>query len=411
MRRRPRLYAGCFAFSSTICNTNCVFERPYWLERLRAAWRHKTVVWLMGVRRTGKTYLCRSIPDSHYFDCELASVRRELADAESFLAARRGEIVVLDEIHRLPDASQLLKIAADHFPETRLLATGSSTLGASARFRDTLVGRKAEIWLTPMVLADLEAFGKPDLGRRLLRGGLPPFFLAKEPPEIDFQEWLDSYWAKDVLELFRLERRHSFQRLFELLLAQSGGIFEATRFARACEISRPTVANYLAVLEATFVVHVVRPYAAGGSAEIVSAPKVYGFDTGFVAYHRGWSSLRPEDKGALWEHLVLNELHAALGRAPLHYWRSRHGNEIDFVVALRGRPPITVEAKFSVEEFEPANLRAFRNRYPEGLDFVVAANVERSFVRRYGKLSVRFVGLPELVRRLLLRPSRRIRST
>ena len=82
------------------------------------------------------------------------------------------------------------------------------------------------------------------------------------------------YWAKDVLELFRLERRHSFQRLLELVMAQSGGMFEATRLARACEVSRPTITNYVSVLEATFVAHLLRPYAAGGSAEIVTAPKV-----------------------------------------------------------------------------------------------------------------------------------------
>jgi hypothetical protein len=66
-----------------------------------------------------------------------------------------------------------------------------------------------------------------------------------------------------------------------LLLRQSGGIFEASALARPLEISRTTVANYLAVLEQTMVMHVVRPYAAGGGAEIVSAPRVYGFDSGF----------------------------------------------------------------------------------------------------------------------------------
>ncbi len=110
----------------------------------------------------------------------------------------------------------------------------------------------------------------------------------------------DAYWAKDILELFRLERRHSFQRLVELLMAQSGGLFEATAFARACEVSRTTVANYVAVLEATFVVHLVRPFAGGGAAEILSAPKAYGFDTGFVCYHRGWHELRRDDLGPLW---------------------------------------------------------------------------------------------------------------
>src|SRR2546428_7666568 len=162
--------------------------------------------------------------------------------AKGFLDDHRRQRVVLDEIHRLPNPAEFLKIAADHFPETRVLATGSSTLGASARFRDTLAGRKEEVWLTPMVLADLADFGNQDLRHRLVRGGLPPFFLSEELPEREFQEWLDAYWAKDILELFRLERRQAFQRLGQLLIAPSGGNLQTTNVARACE-GRPTPHN------------------------------------------------------------------------------------------------------------------------------------------------------------------------
>jgi len=356
------------------------------------------VVWLVGARRSGKTFLCQSLPRTEYLDCELPRVRRRLEDPESFLRQMHRKRVVLDEIHRLPNPAELLKIAADHFQETRIIATGSSTLGASSRFRDTLAGRKTEVWLTPMIEADLAPFGNTDLRHRLLRGGLPPFFLAPRIPEADFQEWMDAFWAKDVLELFRLERRVSFQRFFELLVAGSGGIFEATRFAPACEVSRPTISNYLAVLEATRVAHVVRPYSAGGKSEIVAAPKVYGFDTGFVCYHRGWSELRREDLGLLWEHFVLNELHAHLASRDVHYWRSKHGNEVDFVLSGRSADATAIECKWSADGFDPANLWAFRNRYSRGRNFVVASDVEQPYARRYAALEVRFVGLAGLVR-------------
>jgi len=373
-------------------------EREFWQGRLRAAWRQRSVVWLFGVRRVGKTLLSQSLPGALYLDCELPRVRRQLEDPQSFLEGVRGKRIVLDEVHRLIDPAQILKIAADHFPTTRIVATGSSTLGASARFRDTLAGRKVELWLTPMCEADRTAFPHPDLPRRLLRGGLPSFFLAARLPETDFQEWVDAYWAKDVLELFRLERRASFQRFFELLLAASGGIFEATRFAGPCEVSRQTISNYLAVLEATLVAHVIRPYSSGGTAEIVAAPKVYGFDTGFVCYHRGIGELRREDLGLLFEHYVLNEIHARLGRVEVQYWRSKNGNEVDFVLASRSRAPIAIECKWSADAFDPANLKAFRRRYPSGRNLVVATDVDREFERRYGDLRVRFVGLAGLVR-------------
>ncbi len=95
---------------------------------------------------------------------------------EFFLEGLRGKRVALDEIHRLERPSELLKIAADHFPEVKIIATGSSSLGASSKFGDTLTGRKTDIRLTPMILADLKDFWNTDLAHRMLHGGLPPFF-------------------------------------------------------------------------------------------------------------------------------------------------------------------------------------------------------------------------------------------
>jgi uncharacterized protein len=374
-----------------------MYLRTEWVKRLEAAFQHRSVVWLKGVRRVGKTVLCQSLADVEYLDCELPRTRRALTDPEGFLRDVRGKRVVLDEIHRLSNPSQLLKIAADHYPDVQILATGSSPLGASSKFRDTLTGRKQTVWLTPMTLSDLEAFGKDDIRHRLHRGGLPPFFLAREFPESDYQEWLDSYWAKDIQELFRLERRASFQRLFELIAAQSGGIFEATRFAAPCEISRQTVTNYLAVLEATMVAHVVRPYSTGGSTELVSAPKVYAFDTGFVCYARGWLDLRADDLGILWEHLVLNELCAQRQTQQINYWRDKNKHEVDFVLRRRGRAPDAIECKWSAENVDTRNLRAFRRRYPDGRNWVVSADVDRPFSGHVGDLEVRHVSLRGLI--------------
>ena len=372
-------------------------RRHFWINQLERAWKRRSVVWLSGVRRVGKTFLSQSLPDIEYFDCELPRVRRMMDDPEGFLKGIRGRRVVLDEIHRLEQPSEILKIAADHFPETRILATGSSTLGASARFRDTLAGRKEELWLTPMTTEDLKDFGRVDLRHRLLHGGLPPFFLAKELPEREFQEWMDAYWAKDIQELFRLERRRSFQKFAELLMTQSGGIFEATKFARPCEVSRTTISNYLAVLEATFIVHVLRPYSSHRPTEIISAPKVYGFDTGFVCYHRGWHTLRRDDLGLLWEHVVLNEMHAHLQSREIRYWRDKRGHEVDFILAPSRQSSLAIECKWSASDFAPGNLQAFRRPYPHGDNLVVANDVERSFTQSYGGLSVRFVSLSELI--------------
>ncbi|MBI2016125.1 MAG: AAA family ATPase, partial [Candidatus Rokubacteria bacterium] len=80
-----------------------MIRRSFWLRKIEEAWRRRSVIWLMGVRRVGKSVLCQSLPDVEYLDCELPRVRRQLDDPQGFLDARRGRRVVLDEVHRLPN--------------------------------------------------------------------------------------------------------------------------------------------------------------------------------------------------------------------------------------------------------------------------------------------------------------------
>ncbi|MEX2420454.1 MAG: DUF4143 domain-containing protein, partial [Actinomycetota bacterium] len=129
------------------------------------------------------------------------------------------------------------------------------------------------------------------------------------------------------------------------------------------------------------------------------APKVYGFDTGFVCVLNGWSIKRPDDAGRLWEHYVLNELHSKAGIGSIHHWRTTKGHEVDFVLAPRGRPPIAIECKWSVDGREDLRgLKAFRRAYPDGESFVVAPNADPAFERGLtGSAKVSFVTLANLM--------------
>lgn len=369
--------------------------RESWARRIYEDWEHRSVVWLHGVRRVGKTTLARSLDDVEYFDCDLATVRQQLSDPQEALATLRGRRVVLDEVHRLPNPSELLKIAADHFPDVKIVATGSSTLAATSKFSDSLAGRKREIWLTPMAHADLEPFGG-DVVQRLWRGGLPPFFLG-DASDVDMSEWMQSYWARDVQELFRIERRWSFVRLVELILASSGGSFEATRFAEQCEVSRQSIVNYLDILDITGVVSIVRPFSTRRTSEIVRAPKVYGFDTGFVRHHAGWSEPRTEDLGILWEHYVLNELHATVPYLRPRFWRTKSGQEVDFVIPIAGGAVAAIECKWKAYgSHDYSGLGAFRRAYPEGPTFVVGQDITRRQQRTAGGVHIELMPIGQL---------------
>jgi predicted AAA+ superfamily ATPase len=374
-----------------------MIDRPFWNERLVAGWKQASIVWLTGPRRTGKTVLAQSLSDAEFLNCDLPGVAERLRDPESFYRAVKKRLVVFDEVHQLPDPSRLLKIGADEFPKLKILATGSSTLAATSKFRDSLTGRKRVVELVPVLHEELAAFGVTDVRERLLRGGLPPALLAdKLNPEF-FGEWMDSYFARDVQELFRLEKRAGFLRLLELLFRQSGGMLDVTKLAAESQVSRPTVTNWLEVYQTTHVVHLVRPYAAGGRREIVAQPKVFGFDTGLVCHARGWDKLRTEDCGVLWEHLVLDTLIAA-GLPKIHFWRDKQHREVDFVIP-HGRDAVdAIECKWKPDAFETRGLAAFRAEYPKGKNYVVSPLTGPAYEQTRGGHKIAFVSPGELRR-------------
>ena len=167
------------------------------------------------------------------------------------------------------------------------------------------------------------------------------------------------------------------------------------------EVSRPTVTNWLEIYQITHVAHVLRPFSAGGRREVIAQPKVFGFDTGLVCHARGWDSLRAEDCGTLWEHLVLDTLIAA-GVPKIHYWRDKQQREVDFVV-LTGRDDVdAIECKWSPEAFEARGLKAFREYYTSGKNYVVCPLSGPGYERVYEGLTVTVVSPGELRQRMTL---------
>ena len=377
-------------------------ERPFWTHQITSAWQKRSVVWLAGVRRVGKTTLAQMLPDTVYLNCDLPSTLRKVEDPELFFRGLpKKATVIFDEIHRLPDPAMPLKIAADVFPNLRVLATGSSTLAASRKFRDTLTGRKILLHLPPVLWTECrEVFGLLDLDRRLLHGGLPEPLLMDAREDAFFSEWLDSFYARDIQELFGIRERTGFLNLLRLMLRQSGGLVDYSGLARECGLSRPTVKAHLEAMTVALALFSLPPFHGGGRREIIRRPRVYAFDTGFVAYARGWENIRNEDRGYLWEHLVLDVLRVCTGGDNLFYWRDKSGREIDFILHGPGGKAHAVECKINPDRLDPEALRVFRESYPEGRNYVICPAVEEAYDRPAGRLVVRVGGCSTLFKEL-----------
>lgn len=383
-------------------NYDCMITRPFWINQIVGAWGKRPIVWLAGVRRVGKTTLSRMLPQAIYLNCDLPSTLRMVEDPELFFRGLPdASIVIFDEVHRLPDPTLPLKISADVFPRLRILATGSSTLAATRRFRDTLAGRKIALHLPPILWTECrEEFGVWDLDRRLLHGGLPEPLLAETKDETFFAEWLDSFYARDIQDLFGIRERTGFLNLFRTMLWQSSGLVDYSALSRECELSRPTVRAHLEAMTVACALFQVPPFHGGGRREIIRRPRVYAFDTGFVTFARGWGEIREEDRGLLWEHLVLDVLRVCTGGTNIYYWRDKSGRELDFVVRGGGKQVHVVECKINPDRMDPGALRVFREAYPHGHNYVICPAVDEAYNRPLGGLIVKVGGCRTLLKEL-----------
>ncbi|OFZ80553.1 MAG: hypothetical protein A2583_08755 [Bdellovibrionales bacterium RIFOXYD1_FULL_53_11] len=370
--------------------------RPFWTGRAEQLLERKSICWIAGVRRCGKTTLTRQFPDMKYINCDLPSAKTELENPETFLKAAQKDFpggIILDEIHQLQDPSGLLKIAADCHPSFRVITTGSSTLSSTRKFKDTLTGRKRVMHLVPVLPEECEAFRVSSITTRMLRGGLPSALLSNNADAEFYAEWMDSFYARDIQELFAVEKRTPFIQLLDVLFKNNGKLIDTAKYCKYCGISRPTMTRYLDILEQTKAIYTIRPFFGKNPLELVHQPKIYGFDTGFVSYSQGWDSLRTGDCGALLENLCIESLFACSHAVPVHFWRNKQGWEIDFVVPLPGRKTMAIECKWKSDGLDISRIKKFRSIYPGGPNICLCSDVDKPKTRNVAGFDVVFTGI------------------
>ena len=309
--------------------------------------RDNPVVALLGARQVGKTTLARQLAQrrrgpTHFFDLESTADVARLADPLLALSPLKG-LVVLDEVQRRPELFPSLRVLADRRPRpARFLVLGSASPDLLRQSSESLAGRIAFYELPGL---SLEEAGSQNIDQLWLRGGFPRSFTARSHAE--------SYrWRRDFVRTF-LERDLSqlgvgipgatLERFWSMLAHYHAQVWNGSELARAFGVSHHTVRRYLDVLEATFMVRVLKPWAANLGKRQVKAPKVYVRDSGLL--HRlldvgTRAELERHPKiGASWEGFVIENLVRTLGvdDRQCHFWAAHSGAEIDLVVPHRGR--------------------------------------------------------------------------
>ncbi len=326
-------------------------------EAFRGLLRGFPVVTLTGPRQSGKTTLARAIFAARpYISLEDPDVRRmALEDPRAFLAGL-PDGAVLDEAQRTPELLSYLQARVDADGRMGLfLLTGSQQFGLMSGITQSLAGRSAFIELLPFSLNELGRAGirPPSLDEMLLAGGYPPLYDRSLLPKAWFPAYVTAYVERDVRQILKVQDLEVFQRFVRLCAGRSGQILNLASLATDCGITHNTAKAWISVLEASYVLFLLRPHHENFSKRLIKSPKLYFYDTGLLCWllgiqNSGQLASHPL-RGSIFETFVVSELVKSRlnrgERAAFSFWRDSNGNEIDVVADVgTGMMPIEIKA-------------------------------------------------------------------
>ena len=352
-------------------------------QRVQADLARK-MVFLTGPRQVGKTTLSRQLiaqRGGQYLNYDVAADRAIILNQRW---SPQAPLLVLDEVHKMPGWKAWLKGVYDGKPSgQQLLVTGSARMDTFRQGGESLAGRFFGLRLHPISVREWcdHTGAEPEaaLAHLLERGGFPEPCLA--PDATEAQRWRRQYFdglvRNDVLEFSRIQEVAAIRLFAEMLRSRVGSPLSLASIARDLAVSPVTLKKYLAILEALYIVFVVRPWHHNIGRSVLQAPKVYFFDNGLV---EGDEGIRFENlmatallKQVQWQHDVLGQ------EAGLHYLRTKDGAEVDFAISEGKRLTQLVECKLSDDKPHRALLRFASEQGPVQAVQVVR-NLRHSFL-------------------------------
>jgi predicted AAA+ superfamily ATPase len=329
---------------------------------------------LFGPRGTGKsTLLKRREPDALYIDLLNPERYRSLQArperlGELMAGSPSVSAVVIDEIQRIPELLNVVHTAMEEPGNVRFILTGSSARKLRRGGTNLLGGRAKSLNLHPFMACELREFSLENAWRV----GMIPLVLDSPDPAETLAGYATLYLDQEVQAEGLTRNIGAFSRFLEAMSFSHGAVLNATAVSRECEIERRTVVNYIEILEDLLLGFRLPVFSRRAKRKIAKHPKFYYFDTGVFKSLRPRGPLDSEAEigGAGLEGLVAQHLRAWVdytkGRHELCYWRTRGGNEVDFIVyGDLGFHAIEVKNSRRVDKPDLRGLRAFLDDYPE----------------------------------------------
>ena len=328
------------------------------------------VIAITGPRQSGKTTLARSaFPDKPYLTLEDPDTRLLAESDPRGLLSNYPDGLILDEVQRSPQIFSYLQNFVDaQLVPGKYILTGSQQFGLMSGITQSLAGRAGMIQLLPFAMDELERGNKlPESVNQLMSSGMyPPLYDRDLSPMDWFPAYINTYIERDVRQLINVRDLSAFQRFIRMCAARTGQLLNLSSLASDCGITHNTAAAWISVLEASYIVFLLRPHFNNYNKRMVKAPKLYFIDTGIAAWLLG---IRTEEqmtfhaqRGALFENLVVTEFLKSRfneGRqADIYFWRDSKGLEIDLLLEDGGNlTPVEIKSGQTVASDFMTSLR------------------------------------------------------
>ena len=348
---------------------------------------------LTGPRQAGKSTLLKHLLGDRYgyVSLERPEIKAAAKENPKGFFELYPAPMIFDEVQHVPD---LLIYIKEKIDENRSLygqyiLTGSQNLLMLKHVTETLAGRAAILKLLP--LSHSESVGEPDrrfeweggkgalnksslplqlYWENTLRGNFPELVEgSKKNISLWFSSYVQTYLERDVRDLRQLGDLSEFQLFIKMVAIRSGQLFKLSEVARSIGVAVNTIKAWLAILEATYQVIVVRPYYANMNKRLVKTPKVYFSDTGLLCHLTGIHDvshlISGPMGGSVVENAVFLEIYKrflGLGREPqIYFWRTASGEEVDFLVEDNGQIiPIEVKSSATPKSSMADGILSFR---------------------------------------------------
>ena len=307
------------------------------------------ILTLTGPRQSGKSTLLRKVfPDYEYVSLEDPDMRMfAQEDPRQFLNNYSGKVFI-DEVQRVPSIFSYLQTHVDNLGKNGMyLLAGSQNFLLMQSITQSLAGRTAVMKLMPFSHAEMkrEKILPTTVYEEIFKGAYPRIYNADINPVDFYPHYVQTYVERDVRLMQNVEDLSKFIRFVKLCAGRIGQLLSYTSLANDCGISVSTAQAWISILEASYIVYLLKPEFRNYSKRLVKTPKLYFYDTGLAC-----SLLEIKDaaqvaahflRGGLFENLVINEFTKNAynsGEEPqLTFWRDKTGNEVDLVHAAAGK--------------------------------------------------------------------------